>query len=149
MLAATLCSLMALAAAEPEMVAHADGENVIEVRVLGLKLKTGSLRVSVYDDPKAFPGDIRKAVAKVQMVLGPTTEDPVLRIPGLEPGTYAVSVHHDENGNGEFDTNWMGIPREGWGASRDARGSFGPPKFEDARFKHVGTRTVLNTTLEY
>ena len=39
---------------------------------------------------------------------------------------------HDEDGNGGMGTDWMGRPREGWGASNDARGRFGPPSFEDA-----------------
>jgi len=47
---------------------------------------------------------------------------------------YAVSVFHDENYNGKLDTNLLGIPREGVGASNDARGNFRPPKFGAAAF---------------
>jgi uncharacterized protein (DUF2141 family) len=49
-------------------------------------------------------------------------------------GTYAVKVFHDENSNGELDTNFVGFPTEGFGFSNDAMGSFGPPDFEDAAF---------------
>ena len=51
----------------------------------------------------------------------------------LPPGTYALGVLHDEDGNREMKTGFLGRPKEGYGASRDARGKMGPPKFEDAR----------------
>lgn len=53
---------------------------------------------------------------------------------GLPEGAYAVSLYHDENGNGRLDTNEMRIPIEPWGFSNDAIGLFGPASFEDARF---------------
>ncbi len=50
-------------------------------------------------------------------------------------GSYAVKVFHDENGNGELDANWIGMPREAFGFSNDAMGRFGPPGFDAARFE--------------
>ncbi len=51
----------------------------------------------------------------------------------LPPGTYAVSSFLDENGNGKLDRNFMGIPKEGYGFSNDARGTAGPPTFSQAK----------------
>ena len=45
---------------------------------------------------------------------------------------------HDENDNHKLDTNWIGIPTEGYGTSRDAVGKFGPPSFKDAAFSYGG-----------
>jgi len=53
---------------------------------------------------------------------------------GVPHGTYAVKVFHDENSNGELDTNFVGYPSEGFGFSNDAMGKFGPPSFEQAAF---------------
>lgn len=39
----------------------------------------------------------------------------------IEHGTYALAVIHDESMNGEIDTNWLGVPREGYGFSSDAK----------------------------
>ena len=47
-------------------------------------------------------------------------------------------MSHDENSNGKLDRNFVGMPKEGVGASNDAKGSFGPPKFADARFSYKG-----------
>ena len=59
-----------------------------------------------------------------------TTE---LRFADVAPGVYAVFIHHDANANGKFDTNFMGIPKEGWGYSRNAN-PMRRVRFDEARF---------------
>ena len=49
---------------------------------------------------------------------------------GLEPGRYAVNGFHDDNGNGDLDTNLLGIPTEGYGFGNGATGLFGPASFD-------------------
>ena len=49
---------------------------------------------------------------------------------------------HDENGNGELDANFVGIPKEPWGFSNNAKGKFGPPKWEDVQFS-IGEEAVV------
>ena len=51
---------------------------------------------------------------------------------GLPPGDYAISVIHDENGDGRLNT-FLGIPREGFGFSRNPRMRMGPPRYEECR----------------
>ena len=67
-------------------------------------------------------------------VLGCESEDgaAVWQVENLQPGTYAVAVYHDLNGNGELDRTTLGPPDEPYGFSNDARGTFGPPKFDKA-----------------
>lgn len=57
----------------------------------------------------------------------------------VSPGEYAIAVFHDENANNDLDRNFVGIPSEGTGASNDARGFMGPPRYEDARFSFPET----------
>ncbi|WP_051293975.1 DUF2141 domain-containing protein [Pseudoduganella violaceinigra] len=57
-----------------------------------------------------------------------------LNFTGIAPGSYAVMVYHDENNNGKLDKAASGMPLEGYGFSRNARGHWGPPNFDDARF---------------
>lgn len=56
----------------------------------------------------------------------------VVTIKSVPAGTWAVLAYQDENANGELDRNLIGIPSENYGFSRDARGRFGPPSFDDA-----------------
>jgi uncharacterized protein (DUF2141 family) len=66
----------------------------------------------------------------------------------LPAGVYAVSVIHDKNTNGKLDSNFMGIPKEGFGFSNNAKVAFGPPKFEEASFKVPETK-VVSIVLKY
>ena len=76
-------------------------------------------------------------------------KEAVCEFSGIALGTYAVSVFHDENSNGKLDTNFMGIPREGVGASNDAKGHLGPPKFDAAAFRFPGGRLEMKITIHY
>ena len=55
-----------------------------------------------------------------------------LRLRNVKPGTYAIAVFHDANGNGKLDRSFLGLPSEPYGFSNDV-GRRGPPNFEAAR----------------
>ncbi|WP_262298528.1 DUF2141 domain-containing protein [Microvirga sesbaniae] len=55
-----------------------------------------------------------------------------LRVRNVKPGTYAIAVFHDVNGNGKLDRSFIGLPNEPYGFSNDV-GRRGPPNFEAAR----------------
>jgi uncharacterized protein (DUF2141 family) len=102
------------------------------LRVVGLRSDRGAVHYAVYDSPAHFPsyeGRVAKGKADPQGDLA------VVRIRGLPPGTYAVAVFHDENGNDSFDQGLFGIPLEDYGFSNDARGFFSAPSFESAAFR--------------
>lgn len=71
-----------------------------------------------------------------------------LRVTGLAPGDYAVAVIHDANGNGKLDT-MMGIPREGFGFSRNPAIGFGPPRFTAAQFPLTGGSDRQEVRMRY
>jgi len=54
----------------------------------------------------------------------------------LTPGKYAVRYYHDENMNGNMETNLVGKPTEGYGFSNNIIGKFGPPPFEKWLFRN-------------
>ena len=59
----------------------------------------------------------------------------------LDPGVYGIQLMLDENGNGKLDSNLLGIPKEPWAFSNNAKGRFGPPSWEDVQFT-IGTESV-------
>ena len=112
-----------------------------------LRNNNGQVSCCLYSSADGFPKEARKAVAHI---VAPIYEQKaVCEFPGIAPGTYAVSMFHDENSNGKLDTNFLGIPREGVGASNDARGHMGPPKFDAAKFQFAGGRLNLKITINY
>lgn len=60
---------------------------------------------------------------------------------GLPEGNYAISVFHDANSNGKLDT-FAGIPREGYGFSRNPPFRPRAPRWEEAVFPLSGAGNV-------
>ncbi len=120
---------------------------ILTVQVYNLRSPQGTVRLSLFRSADGFPGDaakvFRQAAGKIEngvctLVLG-----------DLPPGEYAISLLHDENNNLKMDTRLMGIPKEGYGASNDAKVTFGPPKYEDARFVLKGNPETLRIKMRY
>jgi uncharacterized protein (DUF2141 family) len=51
--------------------------------------------------------------------------------------------------NGMIDTDWLGVPKEGYGFSNDAKVAFKAPSFHDASFVYDGTTLDLTIALRY
>lgn len=117
----------------------------ITVRVAKFRSAKGALRCRLYSRPDGFPGKPPFDAEQSVLVNG-TTASCVFA--GVAPGTYAVALFHDENGDGKLDTNFLGLPREGVGVSNNKFRSFGPPTWEDAKFALRGD-LVLDVTLRY
>jgi uncharacterized protein (DUF2141 family) len=49
--------------------------------------------------------------------------------------------------NGKLDSNWLGIPTEGYGYSNDAKAMLGAPSFSAAKFSFDGGALDLTITL--
>lgn len=102
----------------------------LEIDVVKLRSQKGVLRICLTARPESFPDCKNDAQALSRSV--PATQT-VVTFEGLAPGNYAAAIIHDENGNAKLDT-LMGIPREGFGFSRNPAIGFGPPSFNAARF---------------
>jgi uncharacterized protein (DUF2141 family) len=106
------------------------GKLVVEVS--GLRSDQGQLLLRLFTSEDGFPTDGSKALRQLkQPIAGRKVR---FELSGLALGSYAVACVHDENGDGKLDKNLLGIPKEGVGASNDAKGRMGPPKWQDARF---------------
>lgn len=121
--------------------------NMLHVEVVGLHSDKGQVLCALYSSRDGFPKQNERASARVSSTIA--DRKAVCEFSGITPGTYAISVFHDENSNGKLDTKFMGIPREGVGASNGAKGHLGPPKFEAAAFPFSGGRLELKITINY
>jgi uncharacterized protein (DUF2141 family) len=65
----------------------------------------------------------------------------IITINDLKAGKYTFKYFHDENENKKLDTNWIGIPTEGFGFSNNVWGTFGPPAVEKTIFELNGNAT--------
>lgn len=126
---------------------HSLQEGSIQIEIAGLRNDKGQVLCALFSSPSDFPKKMDKAIAHTTSVIA--NGRAACEFSAVASGTYAVSVIHDENSNGKLDTNFLGIPREGVGASNDAKGHFGPPKFDAAAFNFSGARLVLKITITY
>jgi uncharacterized protein (DUF2141 family) len=105
----------------------------LDVEITGLRSAKGLIQLCLTTDAGAFP-DCSKDAHGIKRTLSAAA--PRIRFEGLPPGDYAVAVIHDANGNARLDT-MLGIPREGFGFSRNPAIRFGPPRFAAAQFAVV------------
>lgn len=123
--------------------AVATGE--LSVDVSNLRSHKGFVRVCLTADPANFPACIDDAQAVTRSIPASATN---IRFDGLARGDYAVAVIHDENGNRKLDT-FAGIPREGFGFSRNPPVTFGPPRFAAARFTLTSDAETQQVRMRY
>ncbi len=115
----------------------------LKLELDGKGMAGNQIRVAVYsaNAPEQFPSD-QKYYRGV--VYEATSDQLIVRIPDLHSGKYAVAAYVDSNRNGKQDKNFLGVPKEIYGISNDARGMFGPPDFAEAAFD-IGDNTVLKS----
>jgi uncharacterized protein (DUF2141 family) len=103
----------------------------IIVTIDGLKSAQGNVFVGLYASPAKFlQGNQADAQRRVRASTGPIT----VAFDNLPPGTYAVGAFHDENGNDHLDTNFLGLPVEGYALSNGVRAVMSKPTFQQAAF---------------
>ena len=86
----------------------------IEVVVKGINEEQGQLGILLFKKKEGFPSDDKLAMK--QALIPVTGKDIKYVFKNIPYGTYAVAVMHDANMNNELDTNFFGIPEEGfWG----------------------------------
>ncbi len=129
----------------PSVSKAADGLK-LEVTVKNIKSSRGKLIALVYTSKVGFPVELEKAAN--QVTVAAHEGETKLTFEGLKPGECAISIIHDENDDGKLNTNFIGIPREGVGVSRDAKGSFGPPSYSDSKIK-IEADTSIELHLKY
>ncbi len=108
--------------------------DTLSMKIDNIQDAKGKIMISI-GDASAFDG---KGSNVVQIILPARTGSISFTTDALPAGTWAARVLHDVNSNNEMDSNMVGMPKEPWGMSNNARGNFGPPKFEDARFEMKG-----------
>ena len=119
----------------------------IIVTISNIRSNNGKVNVSLFAAADGFPSNTQKAVALQSVSI--QNNKVSLRFDNLPFGTYAVACLHDENGNGKMDTNLLGIPKEGYGASKDAVNKFSAPKFEAAKFPFNSAVLSVNFKMHY
>jgi uncharacterized protein (DUF2141 family) len=120
----------------------------IHVKILNIRNSTGTVACALFESPDGFPGEYLHFATNV-MVIKIRKSQARCDFEDIPPGTYAMAVVHDENMNGKLDTNWLGMPTEGYGFSNNAKARLRAPAFSEASFKYDGRSVDLTMSLQY
>ncbi|MBP1734310.1 MAG: hypothetical protein H6Q53_597 [Deltaproteobacteria bacterium] len=120
----------------------------IHVKVLNIRNSTGNVACALFESSVGFPEEYLSFATNI-VVIRVRHREARCDFADIAPGTYALAVVHDENMNGKLDTNWLGIPTEGYGFSNDATALLGSPSFSAASFLYNGQNLDLTVSLHY
>lgn len=127
---------------------HAKSNSTLTVVVNGIRHTKGDICFRIYDSEKGFP---MSNSSQVQSGCTQITGSSIKQVfSGLKPGTYAVAVIDDQNGDRQLNKDFFGIPQEGFGVSKNPIISIqtGIPKFHKVSFKIPENKTI-NITMKY
>lgn len=142
----TLKVALVLAALAAAGSAFAQAGNTISVPVSGLRNSNGDVRCGLFNSAATFP----KAGQEFKGVIATiANRQAVCVFTDVPPGTYAVALFHAEKGETKMRTGFFGQPEEGYGFSRNATGSMGPPAFSDAAYAYPGGAANFPVTITY
>lgn len=105
----------------------------------------GKVQVLLFNNKDGFPSDPSKAIKKLSLALSNKTAK--ITLEEIESGTYAISVFHDEDGDGIMDKNSLGYPLNKFGFSNNPSILFGAPSFEKAAFEVSSKPVEINIKL--
>ena len=111
----------------------------LEVHINGLKSNKGKVLLKLSDNKNKLTN---KKSAKIN------NKSCTLIFINLKEGKYLFSYFHDENSNNKLDSNWLGIPSEGYGFSNNALSKFGYPSIKDRLFI-INKNTTITLTISY
>lgn len=95
------------------------------------KNDNGVCRACLFNNPASFKGESGTPFKCEVVAVKNQMAQAVFNVPA---GTYALFVFHDANGNNKMDKNFIGIPKEGYGASKNKIPFASAPSYNDNKF---------------
>jgi uncharacterized protein (DUF2141 family) len=128
------------------------GQSVVKkgnLKVIVIKMRNNSGQVGyfLFKTLDGFPNHFDKSIASAYVKTNIASTEYVFR--DIDFGTFAVCVFHDENSDKKINSNFIGMPKEGIGVSNNAKGHFGAPKYEDAKFELNKPEQTITISLSY
>jgi uncharacterized protein (DUF2141 family) len=93
------------------------GQAKVIAQVSNFESNKGVLRACIFDNASAFNGESGSPVKCITVTVANKRSEIVFD--NLASGNYAIFLFHDVNNNNKMDKNFLGIPKEGYGASNN------------------------------
>lgn len=116
----------------------------INVEIQNIDKNSGQIFIALYnsddtymDQDKAF----KTAIVKVE------NNKVSYSFENIPEGEYAIALFQDLNNDEKLNTNFVGIPKEPYGFSNNARGVFSNPSYDETKFDFEN-KILLNITIK-
>jgi uncharacterized protein (DUF2141 family) len=126
--------------------AASESTGKLVVNISGFPSSDGFAMVALHNSEESYKGGGTSAVAKTKTMV--VDQEVQVVFTNLPYGSYGVSLYHDENANNKMDKNVMGIPKEAYGFSNNAKGFFGKPSYKDVVFQLNSAEKQLTIKLD-
>lgn len=103
-------------------------EYTLTVQVSNIKEKKGTIILSVFNNINDFLKEGKEYCKQVIQVKDSFLQYTFMKVP---KGHYAVALFHDVNGDMKCNKNLLGLPKEGFGFSRNYVPILRPPNFKE------------------
>lgn len=118
------------------IVIKAAAQNKIFVQISNFENNKGVCKTCLFTSRASF----EKGTPFICVPSYVTNETSQASFNNVPDGDYAIFVFHDTNNNGKMDKNFLGIPKEGYGASQNRLPFAAAPLFESNKFSvHAST----------
>jgi uncharacterized protein (DUF2141 family) len=117
----------------------------ISIEIKGLKNTDGQIMISINRGPEGWP---EENFIEQRFIPTFTAPNYTVVFKDMPYGNYAVGVLHDKDKNGEMTKNFIGIPKEAYGFTRDYKVVFRAPHYEEANFEANTPKLTLEVNLQ-
>jgi uncharacterized protein (DUF2141 family) len=119
---------------------YLDAQTVkLDVTVNKIKEASGVMVISLYNKESSFPIDGKEFMINLVEVASHTVST---TFNNLAPGEYAVALYHDQNSDGICNLGLFGIPKEGFGFSRNFKPKWSAPNYDDCKISILKDQAI-------
>lgn len=117
----------------------------LEVNITGIENTNGKIVILLFNSEENLEEETHYKLLSTEII----SNSAKTLFKNLPIGEYAIRLYHDEDNDDEIDTNFLGIPTEGYGFSNNVTATFGPPSFEDSKFDIDNNKLSISIEMIY
>lgn len=102
----------------------------LKITITNITAIKGNMELGIFNNPKSFLEKGKEYKTYSQKVTNNTV---VFTVTGVPKDSYAISVYHDKNADKKCNLNFIGIPVEPYGFSKNFKPTIKKPAFEDCK----------------
>ena len=126
------------------MIAPENKRKPLHLTIENLGSPTAPVLIGLYGVDNEFLNE-KDTLKKYRFI--PTGDTLTASITDLEYGTYAIALFQDMDNDGKIERNFIGIPKDPYAFSNNARPAFKAPSFEDCCFEYSDNENTVEISM--